>query len=104
MYANSDLTLLSIFRSPNTASKYKKISKMGMNNTANNTFYPSLTGNLLTDPIPKNEQLDLITLLYKDCLFGGEEYYAMNVGFRTKNYVISLVESVKKATSPFDDK
>jgi hypothetical protein len=86
------------------SSRHKGVSKMGMQNTANNTFIPTLAGNLFSDPIPEDEQYDPMTLLYRDCLFEGNELYAKNVGFRTKDHVISLVEVEKKAASPFDDK
>src|SRR6266542_4639386 len=83
-----------------TKSKHKGISSSGIKTTADSMLNPSLPGNLLTD----DEQLDPITLLYRDCLFEGEVHYAKNVDFRTKNHIISLVETVKKATSLFDDK
>jgi hypothetical protein len=33
----------------------------------------------------------------RDCLFGNEVFYAKNVGMCTKDHIISLVESEKKA-------
>jgi hypothetical protein len=45
-----------------------------------------------------------MTQVYRDCLFGKKVFYAKNIGFRTKDHVISLVESEKKALCPIDTK
>ena len=47
---------------------------------------------------------DPMTLVYRDCLFGKEVFHAKNVGFRSKDHIISLVESEKKALCPIDTK
>ncbi|EXX76579.1 hypothetical protein RirG_031890 [Rhizophagus irregularis DAOM 197198w] len=45
-----------------------------------------------------------MTQVYRDCLFENGVFYAKNVRMRTKNHVISLIESEKKALSPIDTK
>jgi hypothetical protein len=45
-----------------------------------------------------------MTLVYRDCLFGKEVFYAKNVGIRSKDHILSLVESEKKALCPIDTK
>ena len=45
-----------------------------------------------------------MTLVYRDCLFGKEIFYAKNVSIRSKNHILSLVESEKKALCPIDTK
>src|SRR4051794_2207800 len=45
-----------------------------------------------------------LTQVYRDCLFGKKVFYAKNVGIRSKDHVLSLVESEKKALSPMDTK
>ena len=45
-----------------------------------------------------------MTLVYRDCLFGKEVFHAKNVGIRSKDHVLSLVESEKKALSPINTK
>jgi hypothetical protein len=45
-----------------------------------------------------------MTLVYLDCLFGKEVFYAKNVGIRSKDHILSLVESKKKALCPIDTK
>jgi len=45
-----------------------------------------------------------MTLVYWDCLFGKEVFYAKNVGIRSKDHILSLVESEKKALCPIDTK
>ncbi|GBC52718.2 uncharacterized protein LOC112461203 [Rhizophagus irregularis DAOM 181602=DAOM 197198] len=75
-------------------SRHKGISKMGMENTARNNMSITAIG----------EQYDPLTLLYRECLFDKKQIYAKNVGFRTKDHIISLVEVEKQAASPFDDK
>jgi hypothetical protein len=44
-------------------------------------------------------ETDSMTLVYKNCLFGKEVFYDKNKGFRSKDHVIYLVESEKKALS-----
>jgi hypothetical protein len=100
-----------------TQSKYKGVSKKGMNDMAVETYMPSLEGSLLDDPIDKTSlseqeakdlamrtEADPLTLVYRDCLFGKEVFYAKNVGIRSKDHVLSLVESEKKALCPIDTK
>src|SRR3982074_2521257 len=45
-----------------------------------------------------------MTLVYRDCLFGKEVFYVKNVGIRSKDHILSLVESEKKALCPIDTK
>ncbi|CAG8502763.1 22496_t:CDS:2 [Cetraspora pellucida] len=40
----------------------------------------------------------------KDCLFGNEVFHAKNIGIRSKDHILSLVESEKKALCPIDTK
>ncbi|PKB97274.1 hypothetical protein RhiirA5_433436 [Rhizophagus irregularis] len=96
-----------------TKSKHKGVSKKGMNEMATDTYMPSLEGSLLNDPIDKSSlteqeamrtEADPMTLVYRDCLFGKEVFYAKNVGIRSKDHVLSLVESEKKALCPIDTK
>src|SRR6185436_13943565 len=87
-----------------TRSKHKEVSKSGMNEMAKNTYFQSLGGSLLDDPVPENKIVDLMTLIYRDCFFNNEVFYAKNIGFRTKDHIISLVESEKKALCPLDTK
>ena len=84
---------------------------------AKNTYFPTLEGSLLNDPIDKSlltdqeiknidmrSKADPMTLVYRDCLFNDEVFYAKNIGFRSKNHILSLVESEKKALCPIDTK
>ena len=84
---------------------------------AMNLYMPALEGSLLDDPIDRSLLLeqeannlamwtkaDPMTLVYRDCLFGKEVFYAKNVGIRSKNHILSLVESEKKALYPIDTK
>src|SRR5207244_67880 len=87
-----------------TRSKHKGVSKSGMNKMATNTYFPSLGGSLLDDSIPPNKILDPMTLVYRDCLFGNEVFYAKNIGFRSKDHILSMVESEKKALCPLNSK
>jgi len=87
-----------------TRSKHKGVSKAGMNEMATNTYFPSLGGSMLDDPVPPNKIFDPMTQVYRDCLFGNEVFYAKNIGFRSKDHIMSLVESVKKALCPLDTK
>ena len=83
-------------------SKHKGVSKTGMTSVASNTYSPTLGGSLLDETV--SETFDPMTQLYRDCLFGEEVFTAKNVGFKTKDHVISLVESKKRALCPLDDK
>ena len=47
---------------------------------------------------------DPMTLVYWDCLFGKEVFYAKNVSIRSKDHILSLVESEKKVLCPIDTK
>ncbi|GET58843.1 uncharacterized protein LOC111334919 [Rhizophagus irregularis DAOM 181602=DAOM 197198] len=82
-----------------TKSKHKGVSKKGMSDMAKDTYFPSLGGTLLDDTVEKDEIFDPMTQVYRDCLFENNIFYAKNVGMRTKNHVISLIESEKKALS-----
>ena len=58
-----------VLENGNVSSRHKGVSKMGMQNTANNMI------------VPEDKQCDPMTLLYRDCLFEGKEVYAKNVDF-----------------------
>ncbi|CAG8657100.1 4385_t:CDS:2, partial [Scutellospora calospora] len=73
----------------------------------------SLEGSLLDDLINRSllseqeamrTEADLMTLVYQDCLFSNEVFYAKNVGIQSKDHILSLVESEKKALCPIDTK
>src|SRR6185369_13811486 len=89
-------------------SKHKGVSKVGMKDMATkvntNTYDQKLGGTLLDDPVPENKIVDPMTLIYRDCLFENEVFHAKNIGFRSKNHVLSLVESEKKALCPLNSK
>ena len=81
-----------------------------MSEIATNTYFSSLEGSLLDDLIDRSSmseqeardlairtEADPMTLVYRDCLFGKEVFYAKNVGIRSKDHILSLVESEKKA-------
>src|SRR6185436_10113351 len=99
-----------------TKSKHKGVSKKGMNEIAIDTYMPSLKGSLLDDHdgvIDKSSlseqeiiraEADPMTLVYRDCLFGKEVFHAKNVSIRSKDHILSLVESEKKALCPIDTK
>ena len=87
-----------------TKSKHKGVSKKGMSEMATDTFFPSLGGSLLDDPVDGAKVFDPMTQVYRDCLFGKEVFYAKNVGIRSKDHVLSLVETEKKALCPIDTK
>ena len=100
-----------------TKSKHKGVSKKGMGEMAIDTYMPNLEGSLLDDPIDKSSlseqeskdlamrtEADPMTLVYRDCLFGKEVFHAKNIGIRSKDHVLSLVESEKKALCPIDTK
>ena len=88
-----------------------------MGEMATDTYMPSLEGSLLDDPIDRSSMTeqearditmradaDPMTLVYRDCLFGKEVFHAKNVGIRSKDHILSLVESEKKALCPIDTK
>ena len=88
-----------------------------MSEMAVDTYMPNLEGSLLDEPIDKSSlseqeakdlamrtEADPMTLVYRDCLFGKEVFHAKNVGIRSKNHILSLVESEKKALCPIDTK
>src|SRR5277367_1356261 len=72
-----------------TRSKHKGVSKGGMEIMAKNTYPDS------TSPM---------TQVYQDCLVDNKVFYAKNIGFRSKNHILSLVESEKKALCPLNSK
>src|SRR6185437_9360168 len=47
---------------------------------------------------------DPMTQVYRDCLFSKEVFHTKNVGIHSKNHILSLVESEKKALCPIDTK
>ena len=49
-------------------------------------------------------EADPMTLVYRDYLFSKEVFYAKNVGIQSKDHILSLVESEKKALCPIDTK
>src|SRR6185312_8084594 len=76
-----------------TKSKHKGVSKKGINKMATNLYMPALEGSLLDDPIDRSllseqeanslamrTKADPMTLVYQDCLFGKEVFYAKNIG------------------------
>ncbi|GES76188.1 uncharacterized protein LOC114539624 [Rhizophagus clarus] len=78
-----------ILADKSTQSKHKGVSKKGMGEMATDSYMPALEGSLLDDPIDKlllteqeamRAETDPITLVYQDCLFGKEVFYAKNVG------------------------
>ena len=83
-------------------SKHKGVSQQGINETASNIYFPTLGSSLLDDPIAKT--FDPMTQMYQDCLFENETFNAKNIGFRSNNHTINLVESDKKALCPIDTK
>ncbi|CAG8817735.1 19171_t:CDS:2, partial [Cetraspora pellucida] len=96
-----------------TKSKHKGVSKKGINKMAINSYMPALEGSLLDDPIDRSllseqeamrTEADPITLVFRDCLFDKEVFYAKNVGIHSKNHILSLIESEKKALCPIDTK
>ena len=66
------------------------------------TYDQKLGGTLLDDPVPESKIVDPMTLIYRECLFNDEVFHAKNIGFRSKNHVLSLVESEKKALCPLN--
>ena len=100
-----------------TQSKHKGVSKKGMGEMATDTYMPTLEGSLLDDPVDRSSmseqetrdlamraRADPMTLVYQDCLFDKKVFYAKNVGIRSKDHILSLVESEKKALCPIDTK
>ena len=100
-----------------TKSKHKGVSKKGINEMATNSYMPALEGSLLDDLIDRSllseqeannlamrTEADPMTLVYQDCLFGKEVFYAKNVDICSKDHILSLVESEKKALCPIDTK
>ena len=80
---------------------------------ATNSYMPALEGSLLDDLIDRSllseqeamrTEADPMTLVYRDCLFGNEVFYAKNVGIWSKDHILSLVESEKKALCPIGTK
>src|SRR6185312_14508927 len=76
-----------------------------------------LEGPLLDDPIDRSllseqeakdlalrTEADSMTLVYQNCLFDKEVFYAKNIGICSKDHILSLVESEKKALYPIDTK
>src|SRR5207248_736810 len=100
-----------------TKSKHKGVSKKGMREIAIDTYMSSLEGSLLDDPIDKSSLLEQeakdlamqtesnpMTLVYQDCFFSKEVFHAKNVDIRSKDHILSLIESEKKAYCPIDTK
>ncbi|GBB85763.1 hypothetical protein RclHR1_01220059 [Rhizophagus clarus] len=97
-----------------TRSKHKGVSKKGMEEMATDTYMPSLLASLTDDPIDKSSlseqeasmraDADPMTLVYRDCLFGNKVFHAKNIGFQSKDHILSLVESEKKALCFIDTK
>jgi hypothetical protein len=98
-----------------TNSRHKGVSKKGMGEMATDSYMPTLEGSLLDAPIDKSllseqetkdlamrSEADPMTLVYLDCLFRKEVFYAKNVGIRSKDHILSVVESEKKALCPID--
>src|ERR1044072_2937073 len=90
--------------SKTTNSKHKGVSKKGMCEMATDTYFSSLGGTLLNDPIDEAKIFDPMIQVYRNCLFGKEVFYAKNVSIRSKDHVLSLVESEKKALCPISTK
>ena len=58
----------------------------------------------LTEQEIMRAEADPITLVYWNCLFGKEVFHVKNMGIRSKDHILSLVESEKKALCPIDTK
>ena len=84
---------------------------------ATDSYMPTLEGSLLDDLIDRlllseqeakdltmRTEADPMTLVYQDCLFGKEVFHTKNVGIRSKDHILSLVESEKKVLCPIDTK
>ena len=100
-----------------TKSKHKGVSKKGMGEMATDLYMPTLEGSLLDNSIDRSllseqeakdltmrTEADPMTLVYRDCLFGKEVFHAKNVSIRSKDHILSLVESEKKALCPIGTK
>jgi hypothetical protein len=85
-----------VLENGSVGSRHKCVSNMGMENTAYSNMPLTAIGsvNLFRDP-NSEEQYDPMTLLYRECLFYEEQIYAKNIGFRTKDHIISLAEVEK---------
>ena len=101
--------------SKTTNFRYKGVSKKGMDDMATDIYFPLLRGSLLDDfrsSISEQEARDLairtevdpMTLVYRDCLFSKEIFYAKNVSIWSKDHILSVVESKKKALYLIDTK
>ena len=75
-----------------------------MGEMATDTYMSKLAGSLFDDPIDEAKVFDPMTQVYRDCLFGKEVFYAKNVSIRSKDHILSLVESEKKALGPLNTK
>jgi hypothetical protein len=86
-----------VLENSSVSSRHKGVSNMGMKNTASNNIPLTTIGsvNLFKDPNFEEEQYDPMTLLYRECLFNEEQIHAKNIGFRTKDHIISFVEVEK---------
>ncbi|CAG8586358.1 10657_t:CDS:2, partial [Cetraspora pellucida] len=106
-----------VLANKSTKSKHKGVSKKGISEMAMNSYMPALEGSLLDDPVDRSllteqeandlamrTEADPMTLVYRDCLFGNEVFHAKNVGIRSKDHILSLVESKKKALCSIDTK
>jgi len=78
-----------VFADKTSKSKHKGVSKGGMKEMAQNAF-------------PNDS--DPMTQVYRECLFNNKVYYAKNIGIRSKDHILSVVESEKKAVTPINDK
>ncbi|RGB36230.1 hypothetical protein C1646_758339 [Rhizophagus diaphanus] len=95
-----------------TKPKHKGVSKNGMGEMATDSYMPTLEGSLLDNLIDKSslseqEAKDLamrteaVPLIL---LFGKGVFHTKNVGIRSKDHVLSMVESEKAALCPIDTK
>ena len=87
-----------------TKFKHKGVSKKGIGKMASETYFPTLGGSLFDKPVDKTEIFDPMTQVYYDCLFENKVFYAKNIGIRSKDHILSLVNSEKKALCPIDTK
>ncbi|KAF0562509.1 protein nynrin [Gigaspora margarita] len=106
-----------VLANKSTTSKHKGVSKKGISEIATNSYIFDLEGTLLDDPVDRSllseeevknlaiqTEADPITLVYQDCLFDNKVFYAKNVGIRSKDHILSLVELEKKGLCPIDTK
>ncbi|CAG8834316.1 14609_t:CDS:1, partial [Cetraspora pellucida] len=77
-----------VLANKSTTSKHKGVSKKSMSEIAINSYMPTLEGFLLDDLIDRSllskqeamqTETDPMTLVYRDCLFDKEVFYAKNV-------------------------